>query len=90
MSVRESKRTARGAYRRSRRFPVHAIANRSGFDFAFVRPELIDDPRYDTAEASSRNSEEVVAPPDEAIGARDMAEWEPLFRREGLVWGLSH
>jgi crotonobetainyl-CoA:carnitine CoA-transferase CaiB-like acyl-CoA transferase len=40
------------------------------------------------AEASSRNSEEVVAPLDEAIGARDMAEWEPLFRQEGLVWGL--
>jgi len=53
--------TVRGAYGRSRHFPVNAIANRYGFDFAFVRPELIDDPRYDTAEARSRNSEEVVA-----------------------------
>ena len=52
------------------------------------RPELINDPRYATAEARSLNSEEVVALLDEAIGARDMAEWESLFRQEGLVWGL--
>jgi formyl-CoA transferase len=51
------------------------------------RPELINDPRYATAEARSLNSEEVVALLDEAIGARDMAEWESLFRQEGLVWG---
>jgi crotonobetainyl-CoA:carnitine CoA-transferase CaiB-like acyl-CoA transferase len=44
------------------------------FDFAFVRPELIDDPRYYTAEARSRISEEVVALLDEATGGRDIAE----------------
>src|SRR6266508_2092600 len=46
------------------------------------RQELINDPRYATAEARSLNSEEVVALLDEAIGARDMAEWESLFRQE--------
>jgi hypothetical protein len=51
--------TVRGAYRRSRHFPLDSIENRSSFDFAFFRPELINDPRYDTAEARSRNSEEV-------------------------------
>jgi hypothetical protein len=62
MRVRDSKRYGTGSVPyRSRHFPVHAIANRSSFDFAFVRHELIDDPRYDTAEARSRNSEEVVA-----------------------------
>jgi crotonobetainyl-CoA:carnitine CoA-transferase CaiB-like acyl-CoA transferase len=54
---------------------------------AIGRPELIDDPRYNTAEARSRNSEEVVALLDEAIGCKDMAEWEPLLRQQGVVWG---
>lgn len=55
---------------------------------AIGRPELIDDPRYATAEARSRHSEELVALLDEAIGGRDMAEWEPLFRQQDVVWGL--
>ena len=54
---------------------------------AIGRPELIDDSRYSTAEARSRNTEEVVAILDEAIGGRDMAEWELLFRQQGIVWG---
>jgi crotonobetainyl-CoA:carnitine CoA-transferase CaiB-like acyl-CoA transferase len=54
---------------------------------AIGRPELIDDSRYATAEARSQRSEEVVALLDEAIGGRDMAEWEPLFRQQGVVWG---
>ncbi len=55
---------------------------------AIGRPELIDDPRYNTAEARSRNSEEVVALLDETIGGKDMAEWESLFRQQGVVWGV--
>jgi formyl-CoA transferase len=54
---------------------------------AIGRPELIDDPRYNTAEARSRHSEEVVSLLDEAIGGKDMAEWEPLLRQQGVVWG---
>jgi formyl-CoA transferase len=54
---------------------------------AIGRPELIDDPRYNTAEARSHHSEEVVALLDEAIGGKDMAEWEPLLRQQGVVWG---
>ncbi|HZF39661.1 MAG TPA: CoA transferase [Blastocatellia bacterium] len=54
---------------------------------AIGRPELIDDPRYNTAEARSLHNEELVALLDEAIGGRDMAEWEPLLRRQGVVWG---
>jgi crotonobetainyl-CoA:carnitine CoA-transferase CaiB-like acyl-CoA transferase len=54
---------------------------------AIGRPELIDDPRYATAEARSRNTQEVVALLDEAIGGRDMAEWQLLFREQGIVWG---
>jgi crotonobetainyl-CoA:carnitine CoA-transferase CaiB-like acyl-CoA transferase len=54
---------------------------------AIGRPELIDEPRYSTAEARSQYSEEVVALLDEAIGGREMAEWDALFRAEGVVWG---
>ncbi|MGH9936872.1 MAG: CaiB/BaiF CoA transferase family protein, partial [Blastocatellia bacterium] len=54
---------------------------------AIGRPELIHDPRYATAEARSQHSEEVVALLDEAIGSREMAEWDALFRKEGVVWG---
>ncbi len=54
---------------------------------AIGRPDLIDDPRYATAEGRSRHSEEVVALLDEAIAGRDMAEWDALFRQQGVVWG---
>ncbi len=54
---------------------------------AIGRPELINDQRYHTAEARSERSEEVVALLDEAIGSRDMAEWDALFRQQGVVWG---
>ncbi len=55
---------------------------------AIGRPELIADPRYATAEARCERSEELVALLDEAIGGKDMAEWEALFRQQGVVWGL--
>jgi crotonobetainyl-CoA:carnitine CoA-transferase CaiB-like acyl-CoA transferase len=54
---------------------------------AIGHAELIDDPRYATAEARSRHSGEVVALLDEAIGSRDMAEWDLLFRQQGVIWG---
>ena len=55
---------------------------------AIGRTELIDDSRYATVEARSEHSEEVVALLDEAIGNKDMAEWDTLFRQQGVVWGL--
>ncbi len=54
---------------------------------AIGRPELINDPHYATVEARSEHSAEVVALLDEAIGSREMAEWDALFRAEGVVWG---
>ncbi|MGE0132432.1 MAG: CaiB/BaiF CoA transferase family protein [Blastocatellales bacterium] len=54
---------------------------------AIGRPELIADPRYSTVAARSERSEEVVALLDEVIGSREMAEWDALFRAEGVVWG---
>jgi formyl-CoA transferase len=54
---------------------------------AIGRAELIHDPRYSTVEARSENGAEVVALLDEALGSKDLAEWEVLFREQGVVWG---
>ena len=54
---------------------------------AIGHEELISDNRYRTAEARSERSEEVVALLDEAIGGKDMAEWEAIFREQDIVWG---
>jgi len=55
---------------------------------AIGRTELIDDPRYATMEARTEHNQEVVAILDEAIGRKDMAEWEVLFREQKVIWGL--
>ena len=47
---------------------------------AIGRPELIGDFCYATVEVCSRHSEEVVVLLDKAIGARDMVEWDVIFR----------
>jgi crotonobetainyl-CoA:carnitine CoA-transferase CaiB-like acyl-CoA transferase len=54
---------------------------------AIGRTELINDSRYATAEARSQHTAEVVALLDEAIGSKDLDEWEVLFREQGVVWG---
>jgi crotonobetainyl-CoA:carnitine CoA-transferase CaiB-like acyl-CoA transferase len=54
---------------------------------AIGREELIEDPRYATPAARSEHSEEMVTLLDEAIGGKDLAEWEILFREQGLIWG---
>ncbi len=55
---------------------------------AIERTELINDPRYATYEARSERSEEVVVLLDSAIGSKDMAEWEVIFREHKIIWGL--
>jgi crotonobetainyl-CoA:carnitine CoA-transferase CaiB-like acyl-CoA transferase len=55
---------------------------------AIGRPELTDDPRYNSAAARSQNNQEIVALLDAAIGTKDMAEWEILFHEQGVIWGL--
>ena len=54
---------------------------------AVGRTELIDAPRYATAEARSENGGEVVALLDEAFAAKDMAEWQALFDEHHVIWG---
>lgn len=55
---------------------------------AIGRAELINDPRYLTFQSRSEHNQEVVAILDEAIGNKEMREWEVLFHEQGIIWGL--
>ena len=54
---------------------------------AIGRPDVIDDPRFATAEARFENGTEVVALLDEALATKDMAEWQMLFDQHCVIWG---
>lgn len=51
------------------------------------KPEWRDDPRFATHEARRENTAALVALLEEAIGARDWAEWKPLFQQAGITFG---
>lgn len=53
---------------------------------ALGREDLIEHERFRTPELRQANSIELVELIDEVIATRDMAEWDRLFRRYGLVW----
>src|SRR5262249_3521019 len=54
---------------------------------AIDRVDLIDDPKYSTADARFENTEAVVAGIDAAIATKDMSEWRSLFDEHGIIWG---
>jgi len=54
---------------------------------AIGRTDLIDDPRYATAQARFENGGEVVALLDEALATKDMAEWQARFDEHSVIWG---
>ena len=54
---------------------------------AIERTDLIDDPRYATAEARFENGGEVVALLDESLATKDMAEWQMVFDENNVIWG---
>ena len=54
---------------------------------AIERTDLIDDPRYATAEARFENGGEVVALLDESLATKDMAEWQMVFDEHRVIWG---
>lgn len=53
---------------------------------ALGREDLIEHDRFRTPELRQANSIELVELIDEVIATKDMAEWDRLFRRYGLVW----
>jgi crotonobetainyl-CoA:carnitine CoA-transferase CaiB-like acyl-CoA transferase len=54
---------------------------------AIERPDLIEDPRFESAEARFENGEKVVALLDETFSTRDLAEWQELFDKHSVISG---
>lgn len=59
----------------------------SGFCRAIERPELENDPRFNTLETRAVNCEELVRILDEIFAARTMQEWARRFRENGCIYG---
>lgn len=53
---------------------------------AVGRPELLDDPRFAGMAARRHHCAELVALLDAVFAARPLAEWGPIFDREGVWW----
>jgi crotonobetainyl-CoA:carnitine CoA-transferase CaiB-like acyl-CoA transferase len=54
---------------------------------AIERTDLIEDARYQTAEARFENGEKVVALLDEAFSKKDLGEWQEIFDKHNVIWG---
>jgi len=54
---------------------------------AIERPELENDPRFNSADARGENGEELVRILDEIFASRDAAEWERRFRQNKCIYG---
>ncbi len=50
------------------------------------RPELLDDPRFNSMEARRKNAAELVDLLDGIFSRRPLAQWGPIFDREDLWW----
>ena len=55
---------------------------------AIRQSDLVYDPRFATVDLRSKNTAELVAILDEAIGAHPLEEWRKRFGEGDLVWGL--
>jgi crotonobetainyl-CoA:carnitine CoA-transferase CaiB-like acyl-CoA transferase len=53
---------------------------------ALGRPDLLEDPRFESASAMRRNRSEVIALLDGIIAERPLDEWAARFDREGVWW----
>ena len=54
---------------------------------AIGRPELENDPRFNSLETRTHNNEELIHMIDEILATRTMAEWEGLFRQNKVIYG---
>ena len=57
-----------------------------GFCLAAGRPDLTSDPRFETAEARSRNTSDCVAELDALFAAHTLAEWRTILSRQQGPW----
>ncbi|MFC2040879.1 CaiB/BaiF CoA transferase family protein [Chloroflexota bacterium] len=54
---------------------------------AIERPELENDPRFDTMETREQNCEELVRIIDEVLASGNREEWEERFREHNCIYG---
>ncbi len=64
----------------------HNPATWPEFCQALDRPELIADPRFDTAANRFSNAQELVGIFDEVFGSEPFEYWAPRLRRTSLIW----
>jgi crotonobetainyl-CoA:carnitine CoA-transferase CaiB-like acyl-CoA transferase len=58
-----------------------------GFCRAIGRPELEKDPRFNSVEMRALHCEELIRIIDEVLMTKPRAEWEALFRQNGVIYG---
>jgi crotonobetainyl-CoA:carnitine CoA-transferase CaiB-like acyl-CoA transferase len=58
-----------------------------GFCRAIERPELENDPRFNSMEARRVNCEELIRIIDKALASETMEEWEKRFRENDCIYG---
>lgn len=57
------------------------------FPPAIGRPDLLEDPRFATAEARHANFRELLAILDEVFASKDLAEWRSILDRHQITFG---
>ena len=58
-----------------------------GFCRAIGKPELQNDPKFDTIDHRRENCVELVRIIEESLASKTMAEWEVLFREHNCIYG---
>ena len=54
---------------------------------AISRPELEDEPRFNSIEARRENGEELIRIIDEILVTKTMKQWERIFRKNNIIYG---
>ena len=58
-----------------------------GFCRAIGKPELQDDPRFNSIETRRQNCQQLVRIIEDVLASKTMAEWERLFRENNCIYG---
>ena len=66
---------------------IVAEAEWPSFCRAAEKPELENDPRFNTPEVREENCEELIRILDETFAAKTMSEWESRFRESNVIYG---
>ncbi len=58
-----------------------------GFCLAIDKPEMINDPKFNSMSARGQNCQELVRIIEEVIASKTMPEWEQCFRAHKVIYG---